>query len=92
VDPGIGFGKSAEGSLALVRNLAALKGVGRPVLVGASRKSFIGTATGRGVEDRLEASLAVAALAAAEGAHIVRVHDVGPTRRAVDIVDAMHQI
>lgn len=92
LDPGIGFGKSANGSLTLLRNLGVLLRLGYPVLIGASRKSFIGATTDLGVEDRLEASLAIAAYAASSGAHAVRVHDVGATRRAVDIIDALHKI
>jgi dihydropteroate synthase len=92
VDPGIGFGKSPTGSLTLLRDLAVLLRIGYPVLIGASRKSFIGATTDLGVEDRLEASLAIAAFAASSGAHAVRVHDVGATRRAVDIIDALHQV
>ena len=92
VDPGIGFGKSSTGSLTLLRDLPVLLRIGYPVLIGASRKSFIGATTDLGVEDRLEASLAIAAFAASSGVHAVRVHDVGATRRAVDIIDAMHKI
>jgi len=92
VDPGIGFGKSSTGSLTLLRDLPVLLQIGYPVLIGASRKSFIGATTDLGVEDRLEASLAIAAFAASSGVHAVRVHDVGATRRAVDIIDAMHKI
>jgi dihydropteroate synthase len=89
VDPGLGFGKSAAGSLALLRRLSALARLGRPILIGASRKSFLGAALDLPVEERLEASLAVAALAAAQGAHVVRVHDVRATVRAVRMVDAV---
>ena len=73
------------------QRMAAFRQLGRPVLIGASRKSFLGKATGLPVDERLEAGLAVAAHAVAQGAHLIRTHDVGPTRRAVDIIDAMHR-
>ena len=89
LDPGIGFGKSAAQSTALLAATAELASIGRPLLVGASRKSFLGRLTG---EDdparRLEASLAAAAIAAFEGARILRVHDVAATVRVVRIADA----
>ncbi len=90
LDPGIGFGKSAEGSLALLAHVPALASLGRPVLIGASRKRFLGALTGDApVHDRLEASLAAAAIAAALGARIVRVHDVRASVRAVRVADAV---
>lgn len=90
LDPGIGFGKSAEGSLALIAHTARLASLGRPVLVGASRKRFLGAITGGAeVHDRLEGSLAAAAIAVAEGARIVRVHDVRASLRAVRVADAI---
>jgi dihydropteroate synthase len=88
VDPGIGFGKSAEGNLSLLRRLPALAEIG-PVLIGASRKRFIGAVLELPVEERLEGSLAVAAFAAAQGAHIIRAHDVAATVRAVRMIDAI---
>jgi dihydropteroate synthase len=90
VDPGIGFGKSPEGSLALLRRLRELKTLGCPILVGMSRKSFIGKTLGiEAPKERLEGSLAAAALAVWNGAHIVRTHDVRETRRAVDLAWAV---
>ena len=88
VDPGIGFGKSVEGNLTILRRLPELREIGRPILIGASRKSFIGEVLGLPVEQRLEGSLAVAAYASAQGAHILRVHDVVATVRAVRMIDA----
>lgn len=85
VDPGIGFGKSAEGCVELLGNLSAFSDLDRPILVGASRKSFLGSAFGHDVEDRLEGSIAAAALSVAGGASILRVHDIVETRRAVDV-------
>ena len=79
LDPGIGFGKSYDGNLALLRRLDALAGLGRPLLVGASRKSFIGHLTGAPPAERLAGSLAAVAWAAAGGAALVRVHDVAAT-------------
>jgi dihydropteroate synthase len=89
VDPGIGFGKSPAGNLAILSRLSALHSVGRPILVGASRKSFFGALFDLPVDDRLEVSLAVAAHAAAAGAHILRVHDVAATVRVVRMIDAL---
>lgn len=90
VDPGLGFGKSVEGNLLLLRRLDELRSLGQPILVGASRKSFLGaTLGGLGVEERLEGSLAAAAAAVLCGAHIVRVHDVQATVRAVRIAAAI---
>ncbi len=89
IDPGIGFGKSATGNMTLLNELPALADIGRPILIGASRKSFIGAVLDLPVEDRLEGSLAVAAFAAAQGAHMVRAHDVRATLRVVRMIDAI---
>lgn len=87
VDPGIGFGKTADHNLSLLRHLPQLVAGGYPVLVGASRKGFLGRITGGAAEDdRLEASLAVAVWAAMKGAGMVRVHDVAATVQAVRVV------
>ncbi|HEY7744842.1 MAG TPA: dihydropteroate synthase [Desulfuromonadales bacterium] len=83
VDPGIGFGKSAEGNLELLRRLPELQSLGRPVLLGTSRKSFIGRIVGRtDPEQRLAGTLATVALGVAHGARIFRVHDVRQARDA----------
>lgn len=89
VDPGIGFGKSTSGNLRILRELPTLREVGHPILIGASRKSFIGASLDLPVTERLEASLGVASLAAWQGAHLVRVHDVRETVRAVRMIDAV---
>jgi dihydropteroate synthase len=89
VDPGIGFGKSGAGNLQILRELPTLRTVGRPILVGASRKSFIGAVLDLPVHERLEGGLAVAAIAAWQGAHVIRTHDVAATRRALKMVDAI---
>jgi len=88
VDPGIGFGKTAEHNLELLARLAELTTLGCPVLVGASRKSFIGKITGRAVEGRLAGSVAVATWSVAQGARILRVHDVAETVDAVRLTEA----
>lgn len=89
VDPGVGFGKSAQGCVELLAGLGALASLERPVLVGASRKSFLGTLFGHEPQDRLAGSLAAAVAAVDAGASIVRVHDVAATRRAVDVAAAI---
>jgi len=89
VDPGIGFGKRLEDNLALLRGLGTLADLGRPVLVGVSRKSFIGKILEAPPEDRLEGSIAAAIISLAHGAHILRVHDVRATRQAVRVADAI---
>lgn len=90
VDPGIGFGKAVAHNLAVLEALALYHGLGCAVLVGASRKSFIGrVAAGERADDRLPGSLAVAALAAAHGVQLHRVHDVGETRQALAVARAV---
>jgi dihydropteroate synthase len=90
VDPGIGFGKTLEHNLALLRALDRFRDLDAGLLIGVSRKRFIGALTGaEEPRDRLEGSLAGAVLAAAAGADIVRVHDVRATVRALQVVDAV---
>ncbi|MEX0989870.1 MAG: dihydropteroate synthase [Actinomycetota bacterium] len=90
VDPGIGFGKTLEHNLVLMRDLDRIVDLGLPVLVGASRKRFIGMLTGvEDPSDRLEGTAAAVAWAVGAGAHIVRVHDVGRIVRVVRVVDAI---
>jgi len=89
VDPGIGFGKTTAHNLEILRRLEELKSLGRPILVGLSRKSFIGNVLGLPQEERLEGGLAATSMAVSGGARIVRTHDVKPTRRAVDMVQAI---
>ncbi|MBM4435878.1 MAG: dihydropteroate synthase [Actinobacteria bacterium] len=88
-DPGFGFGKSPSQNIELLRRLAEFRPVGLPMLVGLSRKSFIGRILAAPVTERLEGSLAAAVLAVAKGADIVRAHDVGATRRALAVADAI---
>jgi dihydropteroate synthase len=92
IDPGIGFGKTLEHSLALLRELPRFGSLGVPVLVGVSRKSIIGRILGkRDLHERLYGGLGLAALAVSLGARIVRTHDVGATVDAVRMVDAVMQ-
>jgi dihydropteroate synthase len=85
LDPGIGFGKTPAHNLALLRRQGELLALGRPLLVGWSRKSTLGALTGRAVDERLPASVAAALIAVQRGARIVRVHDVGATVDALKV-------
>ena len=89
VDPGIGFGKTAEQNLALLRELDALLALGQPILLGTSRKSTIGRVLDLPPEERLEGTLATTALGIAAGVDIVRVHDVRPNVRTARMSDAV---
>ena len=88
LDPGIGFGKTLEHNLALIRRLDELAALGRPVVVGASRKSFIGRITGRDVTERAVGTAAVNVLALERGARVFRVHDVAASRDALAMATA----
>jgi dihydropteroate synthase len=89
VDPGIGFGKTVRHNLQLLARLAELRELGRPVVVGTSRKRFIGSLTGRDVDDRLGGSVASNVLALARGADVLRVHDVAEMRDAVRVAETI---
>jgi dihydropteroate synthase len=89
VDPGFGFGKTAADNVELLANLRQLQVLGRPVVVGLSRKSTLGVITGRGLCERMPASIAAAILAVERGAQIVRVHDVAETVDALRVVQAV---
>lgn len=89
VDPGIGFGKRVVDNYRLLEGLEALAGIGCPILVGASRKSFIARTPGLEASDRLQPSVAAALYAALKGASVLRVHDVKATREALDMVGAI---
>lgn len=89
VDPGIGFGKTTEHNLALLRELGAIRRLGYPVLVGTSNKSFIGNVLDLPITERTEGTAATVAIAIANGADIVRVHDVLAMRRVADMSDAI---
>lgn len=89
LDPGIGFGKTAEHNLALLAHLASFTTLRRPLLLGVSRKSFLGTISGAGANERLPAALACATLAVESGAHIIRAHDVLETVQALRMAEAV---
>ncbi len=90
IDPGIGFGKTAAHNLALINRLDRVAAIGYPVVLGVSRKAFIGALTGGApAADRLEGSLAAAAIGIARGAKIIRAHDVKATKRAAQVADAI---
>lgn len=92
IDPGIGFGKTIEHNLQILKQLASFKSLGCPILVGPSRKSFIGAITGLSVKERLEGTIAAVTIAVINGANMVRVHDVKECKRALHIVDAIRGI
>jgi dihydropteroate synthase len=89
IDPGVGFGKTAEQNVEIVRRLAELKALGRPILLGTSRKSFIGHVLDLPVGQRLEGTAATVAIGIANGADIVRVHDVAQMVRVARMSDAI---
>ncbi|MBA2240399.1 MAG: dihydropteroate synthase [Solirubrobacterales bacterium] len=89
VDPGIGFGKTLDHNLELLRRIDELAALGRPLLVGASRKEFIGRITGRGVDGRRGGDVAANVLAMAGGAEVLRVHDVGPLVAALEAAELL---
>ena len=89
LDPGIGFGKTAEHNLELLRRLAELRELGRPLVVGTSRKSFIGRLDGSDASERLGGTIASSVLAAAEGAEVLRVHDVAEVGQAMAVATAI---
>lgn len=89
LDPGIGFGKSVEGNLKLIKNLKEFSKLGCPVMLGASRKSFIGSVTDLDISERLNPSVASAVVGVLNGASIVRVHDVRESKEAVSIANAI---
>ena len=89
IDPGIGFGKTLEHNLTILHDIRAFHHLAVPVLVGPSRKRFIGTLTDTDVDDRIEGTAGVVAWCAAEGVDIVRVHDVKEMTRVVRVVDAI---
>lgn len=89
VDPGIGFGKTVEHNVSLLAHLRALRATGRPVVIGLSRKSFLGKLTGCEVGERLAPSLAALVFCVLNGAHIMRVHDVKESRQAMTVAMAL---
>jgi dihydropteroate synthase len=91
LDPGLGFGKGLDHNLTLLKALPRIAALGSPLLVGVSRKSFIGRILGRPTHERLAGGLGLAALAVSMGARIIRSHDVGATRDAITMVSAVLQ-
>ena len=91
VDPGIGFGKSAEHNVELMSNIDQLRNLGRPVLIGHSRKRFLARVLGRAVEERVFGTVGVAIAVASQNADLLRVHDVGATRDALLAWHAIRQ-
>jgi dihydropteroate synthase len=89
IDPGIGFGKTLEHNLLILKHLEAFTTHGCPLLVGPSRKSFIGKITGSPPQERTEGTIAAVVVAIMNGAHVVRVHDVKECKRAIQVVDAI---
>jgi dihydropteroate synthase len=89
VDPGIGFGKTLEHNLELLRRLGEIRSLGRPICVGTSRKSFIGKITGRDAHERLGGTIASNVLALANGAEVFRVHDVREVREALAVAEVL---
>jgi dihydropteroate synthase len=88
LDPGIGFGKTLEHNLELLRRLDEFSTLGRPIVVGTSRKSFLGKLTGRDVTERVHATVATNVIAYERGARVFRVHDVAATRDALEVAAA----
>jgi dihydropteroate synthase len=91
VDPGLGFAKTAEDNYVLMKEVPAFLEIGRPLVVGPSRKSFIGKVLGTEVDERLEGTAGAVAWLAAHGAHVIRVHDVKAMVRVIRVVDAIRQ-
>jgi dihydropteroate synthase len=89
LDPGIGFGKTAAHNMELLRRLGELRDLGRPLVIGTSRKSFIGKVDGSAAGERLGGTIASSVLAAAEGAEVLRVHDVAEVRQALAVATAI---
>ncbi len=89
IDPGIGFGKTLEHNMQILRNLSKFKTLGFPLLVGTSRKSFIGGLSGAKVDDRLPGTIASNCAAVAAGADILRVHEVGAIKQAIQVTEAV---
>jgi len=89
IDPGIGFGKTIEDNLCILKNLYEFRVLGKPILLGTSRKAFIGKILNAGVRDRLEGTLSSIAIGVLNGAHIIRSHDVLQAKKAIAVADAI---
>ncbi|WP_447986925.1 dihydropteroate synthase [Nitrospira sp. Nam74] len=91
LDPGIGFGKNCQHNLVLLERLRAFHALGRPLVVGVSRKAFIGKILGRPIEERLMGTAGAVAVAVMNGARMVRVHDVAPIRDVIKMIEAIRE-
>ena len=91
IDPGIGFGKTTEQNLQILKHLDVFKQLNKPILIGTSRKSFIGNLLDLPVTERVEGTLATVCWAIAHGADVVRVHDVKATARATRMTDMLYR-
>ena len=89
IDPGIGFGKTLEDNLLIIKNLSEFRVLGKPILLGTSRKSFIGKILNAEVKERLEGTLSSIAIVILNGAHIIRCHDVLQAKKAIAVADAI---
>jgi len=89
IDPGIGFGKNLEDNLLLIKHLQEFRILGKPILLGTSRKSFIGKILNADVTERLEGTLSSIAIGVLNGAHIIRCHDILQAKRAIAVADAI---
>ncbi|HVP76886.1 MAG TPA: dihydropteroate synthase [Thermodesulfobacteriota bacterium] len=89
IDPGIGFGKTVEDNLLILKHLSEFRILGKPILLGTSRKSFIGKILNTSVENRLEGTLATIAIGVLNGAHIIRCHDIPQAKKAIAVADAV---
>jgi dihydropteroate synthase len=89
IDPGIGFGKTIEDNLLILKHLYEFRILGKPILLGTSRKNFIGKILNAEVGDRLEGTLSSIAIAVLNGAHIIRSHDVLEAKKVIAVADAV---
>ena len=92
IDPGFGFGKTVSDNLILLKNLRAFSELKIPICIGLSRKSFIGEVTNRSIDQRVSGSLSAALIAIQNGANIIRTHDVGPTKDAIEIHNSLQRV
>jgi len=92
IDPGIGFGKTLEHNLLIIKHLSEFRVLGKPILLGTSRKSFIGKILNAEVDQRLEGTLSTIAIGVLNGAHIIRCHDVLPARKVIAVADAIRKV
>jgi dihydropteroate synthase len=89
IDPGIGFGKTAQDNYTIINNLSELKALGMPIMIGTSRKSFIGKITGEEPQERREGTAATVTAAIMNGCHIIRVHDIAAMKKVAAVTDAI---